>query len=135
VSADEAKAVLHTAAALRFPRLRDLGHAAKVAALEDYLAETAIARGELEEARLHLGELHHGMKAQWDDIAGWEMHVGVPASRRTQVDVRMAKKLCRPDLYAGLSHAKFLLDAIGCQIRRLEQDDAAASREYTIVTG
>ena len=135
MTADEARAALYDVAQLRFPNLQTLGHREKVNAIEDYLGQTAIARGELEEARLHVGALHLAMKSEWDDIEGWEMHVGTSASRRTQEDVRMAKKRCRPDLYSALTQSKFLLDSLQLQIRRLEQDDAAASREYTIITG
>lgn len=135
MTADEAAATLYEVATLRFPHLKPLGHLEKINAIEDYLGATAIARGDLEEARLHVGALHQAMKSEWDDIEGWEMHVSVPTSRRTGEDVRQAKKRCRPDLFAALSRSKFLLDELARQIRRLEADDAVASREYTIITG
>lgn len=135
MTVDEARQVVYAAARLRLPRLKDLGGTqARVAALEDYLVETAIHRGELEEARLHLQDALGELLEQWDMIEGWQQLT--PAlSKRTQDDIRRAKRTCRPDLHEGIRVAKNVIARLCEQIRRLEKDDDAASRLYTMVTG
>lgn len=135
MTVDEAREALFAAARLRAPRLSECdGQMAKVAALEDYLGETAISRGVLEEARLHMHEALALLMVDWDDIEGWEMIAG-SSSRRTQDDIRRAKKQCRPELYSSINSAKHLIARLSEQIRRLEKDDEVTSRLYTIVTG
>jgi hypothetical protein len=72
--------------------------------------------------------------AQWDDIEGWEMFAPNHA-RRTQDDIRRAKKKSAPTWQRASATAKHLAARLSDQIRRLENDDAATSRLYTIVTG
>lgn len=133
MNTDEVRLALFEAAKLRFPRLRELSsRTARVEALEDYLVETAIARGQLEEARLYVHEALDRLMAEWDDIEGWEMQL---ANRRTQDDIRRAKKTIRPDLHDSIRAGKHVAARLSEQIRRLEGDDAAASRVYTMVTG
>jgi hypothetical protein len=136
VKIEQVRELLFEAATLRLPRLRELdgGTIAKVNALEDYLVETAIWRGRLEEARMWMHEAHADLLAQWDDIEGWEMFAPNHA-RRTQDDIRRAKKKCRPELATSIQTAKHLIARLSDQIRRFENDDAATSRLYTIVTG
>lgn len=133
MTVDDARDVLFRSAKLRFPTLKGLPTGEKVDALEDYLAATAIARGELEEARLHVYEALGMLLDEWDDIEGWEPLIR--ASRPTQEDVRRAKKTLRPDLAAGINSGKRIVARLSDQIARLEHDDKAASREYTIITG
>lgn len=134
MTVDEIKKALFRCAGLTFPRLQGLEPGQKVELVEDYLVETAIARSELERARLYMHEAHHALLRQWDDIQGWQAHVGW-SSRTTQDDIRLAKKEINPGLYASMVEAKFLIDRLGQQIARLELDDKAASRAYTIITG
>lgn len=130
---DDIRQVLHRNAALRFPRLKGLATGEKVEAIEDYLVDTAIARGELEHARLVVHEALGVLLDEWDDLEGWE--VLLKANRPTQDDVRRAKKTVRPELHDAINDAKRLVARLSDQISRLEQDDKAASRSYTIITG
>lgn len=134
MTVEEVRRVLFDAAKVHMPAVFaiDEGQLAKVAKLEEYLNLTACIRGELEEARLHTHEALSRLMAEWDDIEGWEMQLG---ARRTQDDIRRAKKLIRPELHDGIRTAKHLVARLSEQIRRLENDDAATSRLYTMVTG
>lgn len=135
MNVDEVRKALFAVATIRFPNLTELdGNTAKVSALEDYLTLTAISRGQLEEARLWMHEALRTVMEQWDDIEGWEVQAPSHA-RRTQDDIRRAKKVCRPDLYSGITNGKHLIARLSDQIRRLEKDDEVASRQYTIITG
>lgn len=109
----------------------------KVKALEAYLLQTAYHRGELEEALHWLYEAQKTMKRQWEDMEGWEMMLprGTTTAKRTQDMVRTAKRKVDPALYTSLTECKQLEDSILRQIRRLELDDRAASRGYTLITG
>lgn len=136
MTVDEIRESLFNAAKLHMPAVFTIeeGQLAKVAKLEEYLNLTACLRGELEEARLHTHEALAKLMAEWDDIEGWELHAP-NNSRRTQDDIRRAKKFCRPELYSGINSAKHLVARLSEQIRRLEKDDEVASRLYTMVTG
>lgn len=133
VTVDEARELLFRNARLRFPSSKGLATGEKIDALEDYITDVAIARGELEEARLHMHEALAALLTQWDEIVGWE--VLLPSSRYTQEDVRRAKKQLRPDLGHGIEHARRLVARMSEQIHRLEQDEKMASRQYTLITG
>lgn len=129
----EIRKALHRGAQLRMPRFeQEWGTQQRVAALEDHLNATAVARGELEEARLYASSAVHELSGQWDAIEGWEVAL---RKNYTQEDVRRAKRDIRPDLHEALREARFLVARVGDQIHRLEQDDTVASRLYSIVTG
>lgn len=118
------------------PKLRSLEPGDKVSQLEDYLVDLAVARGDLEEARLHLHAALNPMLDEWDRIIGWEAHLGY-SSRTTQEDVRRAKREIRPELHDAINEAKRLAARIGEQIVRLGGmgDEQVASRLYTLITG
>jgi phosphoglycerate-specific signal transduction histidine kinase len=107
----------------------------RVEALEDYLNLTAVARAELDRARLMISATYQRLSEQWTQIEGWQ--INLPDGRRapTQADIREARRLCRPDLHDALAEARWLTDRLSEQIHRLELDDKAASRLYTIITG
>lgn len=132
---DQIRTVLYAAARLRMPR-RD-PHAAlsfNVEQVEDYLTETAIHRGELEEARLYAKDGLDVLTDQWADVEGWEIHVPKGA-RATLAGVDRAKAIQAPELANGMNTARRLIDRLTDQIKRLEIDDKAASRRYTMMTG
>jgi len=134
VTPEDIRERLSAAAELRFPKLKGLPVGQKIESLEDYLVDTAIHRGELEEARLHTHEALAVMLDQWDDIEGWERLLS-SSSRGTQEEIRRAKKTLRPELHDGINDGKRLVARLSEQISRLEQDDKVASRVYTLVTG
>lgn len=135
---EEIRGVLHTAAAVRMPRLTpEMGSRERVEALEDYLNLTAVTRGDLEEARLYAQSALHQLMLEWDAIVGWEAHL---RRRRTDVpqhEVHAAKREIRPDLAEGIREAKWLVARLAEQIDRLSHmgDDQVASRIYTLITG
>jgi putative heme iron utilization protein len=74
---------------------------------------------------------------QFDEIVGWEPHLRRRASEATQADVAAAKGEIRPELYASINEAKWLVARITEQINRLSGmgDDQVASRLYSVITG
>lgn len=134
----EIREALHRAARIRPTRFhKDMTLQARVDAVEDYLNLTAVARADLEQARLAAASAVHELTDQWDRIEGWELHLrnGRLGDRTTQEEIRRAKREIRPDLHDAIREARFLVARLSEQIRRFEQDDAAASRLYTIVAG
>jgi hypothetical protein len=104
-----ADAALH-----RRPHLRE-----RVELLEDYLNLTAVTRGELEEARLYAQGALRDLACEWDAIVGWEIHLKRRRADVTKHDVTVAKAEIRPDLHAGMTEAKWLVDRLSEQIDRL----------------
>lgn len=132
----EIREALHRAARIRPTRFhKDMTLQARVDAVEDYLNLTAVARGELEEARLYAASALHDLGIEWEDIEGWEIHLRRNSDRTTQDDIRRAKREIRPDLHDGIREAKFLIARLSEQIHRLEVDDKNASRTFTVLTG
>jgi hypothetical protein len=138
VTLEEIRAALTAAADVRMPRFTpDMGGREKVELLEDYLNLTAVARGELEHARLWAHMALRELTVQWDEIQGWGMHLQ-SNGRHTKDDVINAKREIRPDLYAGLTEAKWLVERLTEQLDRLGSrmgDDQVASRIYTLIAG
>lgn len=146
---EEWRSNLRVVAALRIPPIQDdlvppderfdppkparLNPATRVESYEDFIVRAATYRGELEENLLDLQEGTKGLEDQWDEIEGWETLVD--PSDKTQKAVVNAKRKLKPELYSGIREGKWLADKIRTQVRRLEQDEAAASRLYTMMTG
>lgn len=142
---DECRAVLRAVSEVKMPNLRDRPSAEelptgvafstwKIEQLESYLLLTAEARQEALLAKLVVQEALDVLQAEWDDIEGWEVELPT-GGRRTQGDVLEAKRRTRPDLYGSIQTGKRLVDRLTEQVKRLEKDDAATSRVYTIITG
>lgn len=125
---------LHTVAALRFPTFeQDVQPREKIDGLEAYLLQTAVARDVLEEARITLEDAYELIDEEWLKVAGYEVYLrGKPKS---QVDIDEAKRQAEPTLFFSRRRCQKLLRQIGNQVRRLEKDDAACSRAYTMLTG
>jgi hypothetical protein len=138
VSVDEIREVLTRAAAVRMPRFTPEMHSReRVEILEDYLNLTAVARGELEEARLWAHMALRDLTQEWDDIKGWGMHLQ-GNGRHTKDDVVAAKREVRPELHDGIKEAKWLVERLTDQIDRIGArmgDDQVASRIYTLIAG
>lgn len=130
----EVQQALHDVAKIKFPQLPDEAPAAaKIGALEAHVTETAIARQLLEEGRLMLEDAYELIDDEWRDVSGYEVYLrGKPKSN---VEIDQAKRLVNPDLFFSRRRCIKLLRQIGNQIRRMERDDAAASRCYTMLTG
>ena len=90
MTVDEARELLFQNARLRFPNGKGMPTATKIEALEDYISDFAIARAELEEARLHMNEAVGSMLDEWDDIEGWEP-LAPRARRRTTSAARRSR--------------------------------------------
>lgn len=129
---EEIRTILSEAMLLRFPRWDPETHAReKVEKLEDYLGQTAFHRGELESALYWAREAEKLLLEKWDTIVGWEVH----RDRKTNEGVDDAKRRIDPETWAGLDEVRRLMYDIGRQIKRLEKDFDAVSRDYTFVTG
>src|SRR4051794_20435045 len=108
MSTDEIREVLTRSAEVQMPRFTpNMGSREKVELLEDYLNLTAVARAELERARLWAQMGLKELGDQWDDIKGWGMHLQ-SNGRQTKEDVVAAKREVRPDIHDGLKEARWL---------------------------
>jgi hypothetical protein len=139
---EEIKELLHRHAKLRMPQFQYGVHgeatptapAAKIEKLEEYLGDVAIARGDLEEARLFIDHARHALEDTWGRVEGWQQHVAKP-NTATGPQIAEAKRKIDPDTYEGIREAKWLSQKLGDQIRRLEKDEEVASRRYTLIVG
>jgi hypothetical protein len=118
--------ILSRAASLRFPSVVDLSAREKIEALSDYIMQTAIGRGELEELRLEAHTNLRTAKLQLEEIF-------VPSGSKAAVE--QARRRAAPDLAAEVDGARWLVERCGEQISRLEADYTAASRTYTLLSG
>lgn len=147
-SPEGCRQILHRVARLRLPDTRqrqepvpdeELGGAAPqgamvMHALEGYMTDCAIARGEAEEAALYMQSAVKGLEDQWDAIEGWETLLP-PQKERTEKSKVEAKRKLKPELYDGIREGKWLADKLKTQVRRLERDEETCSRIYTMKTG
>lgn len=102
--------------------------------LQNYIGVTAIQRARLERALYWCIEAAKVLRKQWDALEGWE--VNLPrGSQRTKEQVTEAKRHLSPQVYEGIRDAEELKSHLHRQIRRLELDYEACSREYTIISG
>jgi len=124
----ESPGVLARAVALRFPDLSELSPSARVYALADYIAQTAIMRGELEELRL---EAHVALRESRERLR--RIPATVHKSRAAAEESRRAQS---PELAREIDHWQWIVDRGTEQIARFggtEYD--AASRTYTLLSG
>lgn len=140
---DECRQTLREVSQVKMPNLRERPSELptgmqfgtwKIEQLESYLLLTAEARQEALLAKLMIQESLDVLQAEWDEIEGWEVELPTNG-KRTQADVLEAKRRTRPDLYGSIQTGKRLVDRLTEQVKRLEKDDAATSRVYTIITG
>lgn len=130
---EDCKRLLHEHAKLRAPLFEKTEAAsASIEKLENYMGDIAVARGDLEEARLTVDHARHTLEDKWNAIGGWQQQVG---SKATGPQIIEAKKTIDPETYEGLREAKFLIAKLSDQIRRLEKDEENTSRRYTMLTG
>lgn len=131
---EEIQQAIHDISKLRMPGFpEEMPTREKIEALETYLLETSRARGELEEARVMLEDAYEVIDDEWRGVVGYEVYLqGRPKS---QVEIDEAKRQVSPDLFFSRRRCQKLLRQVGNQVRRLERDDGAASRAYTMLTG
>lgn len=135
---DDIRQRIDAALPIRIPQFDPNTHPAeKVGGLETYLLATAFHRGELVEAWHWLEEVRKKALREWNELTGYEVALPRAGSSRnvTQGDVKAAKRTLRPDLASLLEDCTSLERDLERQIRRLEWDDRAASRSYTLITG
>jgi predicted nuclease with TOPRIM domain len=133
MSIEEIRSSIAEIASKRVPSFEESTRpGAKIAALEEFMLTAAYARGDLEEHRILLEELLGTLRARWEGLEGWEMVAG---PRPSKEDVRRAKARLDPTLAASIDEVERLLTRIDRQVRRLERDEATASRAYSLVTG
>lgn len=111
----------------------DIDTAGKIERLESHLLDTARWRAVMEADNYWLEEDWLEIDDLWRNVTGYEIYLnGKPKS---QEDVTEAKRQVNPDLFARRRTAIKLIRQVGKQARRLEKDDAAVSRAYTMLTG
>jgi hypothetical protein len=149
---EQCRQILYRVARLRIPNVRQEltpeergqvfgdeplppGPAGKIIRLEGFMVDSAIARGDAEEAALYMQAAVKRLEDEWDAIEGWETLLPATASERTEKAVVRAKRQLKPELYDGIREGKWLADKLKTQARRLERDEEACSRLYTMATG
>lgn len=138
MTVQEVRQVLYRAAQLRFPSGKDeegrkLAPRERVESLEDHYVECAMSRQALEEAALWMQDGVKGLEDKWDAIEGWQTVMG--AGEKTQKAIVAAKRTIDPETYKGIREGKWLVDKLHRQAKRLERDEEAVSRLYTMQTG
>jgi hypothetical protein len=125
---------IKAAGLLRVPGFPDdMPAAKKIETLESHLLDTARWRSVLEDLRILLEDEYEEIDDLWRDVTGWEMYLsGKPKSRE---DIDEAKRQVDKSLFTRRRTVIKLMRQCGNQIRRLEKDDAAVSRAYTMMTG
>lgn len=134
MSPKEVRELLYRASKVMVPtfRGREMSGRQKIEELEDHLFIIARWRAQLEEARLWMQDARRELEDQWDEIEGWQA-VADGKSKQAMID---AKRTIKPDIYDGIRMAKFLIERLSEQIRRLERDEEyAVSRGYTLISG
>lgn len=105
---------------------------ARTAQLEDHIAATAIARGELADLRLRAHVSLRNDTRTWDRLAGWEHHRGKDT---TDASVERAKAKHAPDLYGRMKDARWVIERCTEEMQRMDKDYDQASREYSLLSG
>lgn len=135
---DEIRTALFEAAKLRIPRFDERDTTGmRVDKLESYLLTVAHTRGDLEEARLHMQQVLHGLDGLWRLVTGYDVHLPKATKAATQAQIVEAKRLTDPDLFDQIVEAKWLIARLTEQINRLSHmgDDQIASRVYSLMAG
>lgn len=133
----EIRTRLEDAIQIRMPRFDpNSGPRDKISGLEDYMNLVAVKRAELEEALFWTWEAKKLIKDQWDGIEGWEPMLGRSERQKpTKEAIASAKRQVNGQVYEAYREVNGLTEMIGRQIRRLELDQDAASRIYTLIVG
>lgn len=128
---------LKTAMPLRCPLFNpNVGGREKVEKLEDYLAQTAYHRAELEEALYWAWEAEKVLRVKWDEIEGWQnLLPSRDRAKPTERQKTWAKGQVDPATFGALDRLKTLIAGLERQIKRLELDDKNTSRRYSLLTG
>lgn len=133
---EQIRSVLHEATKLRPPRNTDESRGLSIAALEDYLLQSAWHHAELEEARQWGRRVRDELLKNWERLQGYEALLpGKPTAKITEADINRAKGLASPELHDAGQEAKRLLEDIGRQIDRFEFEKEVCSRVYTMISG
>lgn len=135
---EQIKATVNAAVGLRPPRFPD-GESprVKVSALEDYLLESAWHAAELEEALHYLTATVAALKAQVEQLDGYEVALPRKAQDRiTQTDIMTAKRAVAPAVFDAGAEAKQLTETTRRQIERLRfEEQWIISRAYSMISG
>lgn len=136
MTVESIRLAIYQAADLTMPRLDPKGSlSANVELVQGYLIETAIARSMLERARLYAHDALGVIRDQWDAIPRDAYVNHLNGARTTNLQLDAAKAVVEPELADSIRTVKRLIDRLTDQIKRLELDDRAASRIYTMLTG
>jgi hypothetical protein len=137
VTIQEIRRRLEAALPIRVPLFNpNLQGREKVEQLEDYLAQTAWHRAELEEALYWAWETDKPLRETWEGLQGWQnLLPREQRSKPTAKAVAEAKRQIDGATYDALRDLKLLIDGLERQIKRLTLDDANTSRRYSLLSG
>lgn len=107
----------------------------KISQLESYLLLTAEARQLALASRLAASDALHAERRYFAESEGWQNYMEGRRKDWTQPQVAVARRRMDPERYAKMERLEWLVREFDIQIRRLEADDAVASRAYTMITG
>jgi len=105
----------------------------KIEQLESYLLLTAEARQLAHSCQVAASDALFDCAVEME--SGWENYLPGSRAKATGPQIAEAKKKAHPETFKRSQRLDWLVKRFGEQIRRLEQDDAAASRVYTLITG
>lgn len=122
---------------VRVPELKAEGRwksaSEQIELLQDHMVSCSLARAVLEEGWLFVTEGVKSLEDRWDGIEGWQM--AVTQNKPAQKAIVEAKRKLEPDVYRGIRDGKWLADKLRVQIKRLERDEEACSRIYSMLSG
>jgi hypothetical protein len=137
VTVQEIRERLEKALPIRVPLFNpNLQGREKVEQLEDYLAQTAYHRAELEEALYWAWETDKPLRDRWDGVQGWQNLL--PRDQKLEADREGRGRSEARDRRGDVRRAprpEDLIDALERQIKRLTLDDANTSRRYSLLSG
>lgn len=124
--------VLRSASKLRVPRYNaDASARYKIEGLADYMLESALHQGDLEQERLEAHEQLATLDEEWENLTGWEPF----RQGKTDSSIERAKAQLRPDLAKSRKWLDWQIDRLSEQIERIERDATKVSRTYTMYGG
>ena len=138
---EKIQATVGWALSLRAPKWEQnngrVAPATKIAALEDYLLESAYCAADLEEALWWLDGRLNDFQRQIDQMTGYE--VALPRKTRDRItkdDILHAKRIIDPATFDAGAEAKLLRQTILRQIERLRfEEQWVVSRAYSMISG
>lgn len=114
---------------LRVPRVRELEPAARAAALEDFMLDSAIVASDLARERIDALSTLAALEDEWDDLSPLHNRGG-----RSKATVNDERRAVNPRLARRMKELRWLAERCAEEMARLEKDGRLVSRAYTPYT-